>query len=82
MTNYFNYYSQKSASKWLILAIDLCIVLLTFFATYFIRFNFTLNFDIDQFLYQIPFLFVIALVSFLIVGPLKVLLDIRDLQIL
>lgn len=71
MTNYFNYYSQKSASKWLILAIDLCIVLLTFFATYFIRFNFTLNFDIDQFLYQIPFLFVIALVSFLIVGPFK-----------
>lgn len=55
----------------MILAIDLCIVLLTFFATYFIRFNFTLNFDIDQFLYQIPFLFVIALVSFLIVGPFK-----------
>ncbi|WP_034039874.1 polysaccharide biosynthesis protein [Wocania ichthyoenteri] len=69
--NYFSYYSQKYASKWLVLGIDLTIVLLTFFATYFIRFNFTLGFDINQFLFQIPFLLVIATFSFLVIGSFK-----------
>ena len=69
--NYFFYYSQKYASKWLVLGVDLAIVLLTFFATYFIRFNFTLNFDINQFLFQIPFLLVIATFSFLAIGSFK-----------
>ncbi len=69
--NYFSYYSQKYASKWLVLGIDLAIVLLTFFATYLVRFNFTLNFDINQFLFQLPFLFVIAIFSFLIIGSFK-----------
>lgn len=69
--NYFSYYSQKYASKWLVLGIDLALVTLTFFATYFIRFNFTLNFDINQFLFQIPFLTVIAAFSFLVIGSFK-----------
>ncbi|WP_341214650.1 nucleoside-diphosphate sugar epimerase/dehydratase [uncultured Wocania sp.] len=69
--NYFSYYSQKYASKWLVLGIDLTIVLLTFFVTYFIRFNFTLGFDINQFLFQIPFLLVIATFSFLVIGSFK-----------
>ncbi|MCF7568656.1 polysaccharide biosynthesis protein [Sabulilitoribacter arenilitoris] len=71
MKNYFTYYSQKYASKWLVLAIDLAIVMLAFFATYLIRFNFTLDFDINQFLFQIPFLLVIATFSFLIIGSFK-----------
>ncbi len=69
--NYFLFYSQKYASKWLVLGIDLAIVLLTFFATYFVRFNFTLNFDINQFLFQLPFLFIIATFSFLAIGSFK-----------
>jgi len=69
--NYFTYYSQKYASKWLVLAIDLSMVLITFFVAYFIRFNFTLNFDIDQFLVQLPLLFIVAGSSFLIVGSYK-----------
>ncbi len=69
--NYFLFYSQKYASKWLVLGIDLAIVLLTFFATYFVRFNFTLNFDINQFLFQLPFLFIIATFSFLVIGSFK-----------
>ncbi len=69
--NYFSYYSQKYASKWLVLAIDLTIVMLTFFMAYFIRFNFTLNFDLNQFLFQLPFLFIVASFSFLIMGSFK-----------
>ncbi|GGK29100.1 polysaccharide biosynthesis protein CapD [Yeosuana aromativorans] len=69
--HYFAYYSQKYASKWLVLGIDLSIVLVSFFIAYVIRFNFTLDFDIAQFLVQLPILFVIAACSFLIVGSFK-----------
>jgi FlaA1/EpsC-like NDP-sugar epimerase len=69
--HYFAYYSQKYASKWLVLAIDLTIVLVTFFVAYFIRFNFTLGFDLDQFLIQLPLLLIVAASSFLLVGSFK-----------
>ncbi|MFD0988669.1 polysaccharide biosynthesis protein [Mariniflexile jejuense] len=71
INNYFTYLSQKYASKWLVLAIDLAIVLVTFCASYFIRFNFTLHFDIQQFLFQLPFILVVAASSFLIIGSFK-----------
>ena len=38
---------------------------------YFIRFNFTLNFDLNQFLVQVPVLLAIASISFLLVGSFK-----------
>ncbi|MCF8273432.1 MAG: polysaccharide biosynthesis protein [Flavobacteriaceae bacterium] len=69
--HYFAYYSQKYASKWLVLAIDLTTVLVTFFITYVIRFNFTLDFDNNQFLIQLPLLLLIATTSFLLVGSYK-----------
>ncbi|WP_445955844.1 polysaccharide biosynthesis protein [Yeosuana sp.] len=69
--NYFAYYSQKYASKWLVLSIDLSIVMVTFFLAYFIRFNFSLNFDTKQFLIQMPCLLLIATTSFLMVGSFK-----------
>ncbi|HMQ45194.1 MAG TPA: polysaccharide biosynthesis protein, partial [Mariniflexile sp.] len=69
--HYFTYLSQKYASKWLVFAIDLITVLVTFCASYLIRFNFSLNFDIKQFLFQLPFVLVVAAVSFLIVGSFK-----------
>ena len=71
INNYFTYFSQKYASKWLVLAIDLAIVLSTFFIAYLIRFNFTLNFDLKQFLIQLPFLVVVATFSFLLIGSFK-----------
>ncbi|MDD7885817.1 nucleoside-diphosphate sugar epimerase/dehydratase [Flavivirga sp. 57AJ16] len=71
INNYFTYFSQKYASKWLVLAIDLAIVLSTFFMAYLIRFNFTLNFDLKQFLIQLPFLTVVATFSFLLIGSFK-----------
>ena len=69
--NYFSSFSQKYASKWLVLAIDLAIVLSTFFIAYLIRFNFTLNFDLKQFLIQLPFLATVATFSFLLIGSFK-----------
>ncbi|MDO5987860.1 nucleoside-diphosphate sugar epimerase/dehydratase [Flavivirga amylovorans] len=71
INNYFTYFSQKYASKWLVLAIDLTIVLSTFFMAYLIRFNFTLNFDLKQFLIQLPFLLIVATFSFLLIGSFK-----------
>ena len=71
INNYFAYYSQKYASKWLVFGIDLCLILATFFLAYFIRFNFTLDFDISQFLFQIPFVLLISALSFLVVGSFK-----------
>jgi len=71
INNYFTYYSQKYASKWLVLVIDLAIVLFTFCASYIIRFNFTLNFDLKQFLFQLPFVLVVAIISFFAFGSFK-----------
>jgi FlaA1/EpsC-like NDP-sugar epimerase len=71
INNYFTYLSQKYASKWLVLAIDLMVVLTTFFIVYFIRFNFTLNFDLTAFLFQIPVILLVSSISFLTIGSFK-----------
>ena len=63
--------SQKYASKWLILFLDLIIVACTFFIAYLIRFNFTLEFDFQEFIQQLPFVLFTALISFLLVGSHK-----------
>lgn len=69
--NYFTYYSQKFTSKWLVFAIDLAIVLASFFLVYFIRFNFTLNFELEQLFVQIPLMLCLTSISFLVVGSFK-----------
>ncbi|WP_298555633.1 nucleoside-diphosphate sugar epimerase/dehydratase [uncultured Algibacter sp.] len=71
INNYFAYYSQKYASKWLVFGIDLTLILFTFFLAYFIRFNFTLNFDLSQFFVELPFVFAVSALSFLVVGSFK-----------
>lgn len=58
-------------SRWLVLIIDIIIVINTFLISYLVRFNFTFNFDIYNFLHQFPFVIVVALISFLIVGSYK-----------
>lgn len=62
---------NKYASRWLVLSIDLVIVLQAFILAYLIRFNFSLNFDFNLFLYQIPFVLLVALGSFLLIGSYK-----------
>lgn len=69
--NYFAYYSHKYASKWLVFVIDLTLVSLTFLMAYIVRFNFTLNFDLNQFLVQIPILLLISSLSFMYIGSFK-----------
>lgn len=71
INNYFSHLSKKYASKWLVFAIDLAIVQFAFFAAYFIRFNFTLNFDIKQFMVQMPIVLLISTFSLLTVGSFK-----------
>ena len=63
--------SNRYASKWLVMLFDLCIVAFTFIAAYVIRFNFQLDFDIVVMFKQIPFVFLAALISFLLVGSYK-----------
>lgn len=62
---------SKNAPRWLVLIIDIYIVTNTFFLAYFIRFNFTLNFDRSALLVQLPYVITAALVSFLIIGSYK-----------
>lgn len=68
---YLNYSAQRYASKWLVLSIDLITVVFSFILSYFIRFNLTLNFDVHNFLVQIPLVATASLIAFLIVGSYK-----------
>ena len=63
--------SQRYASKWLVLCIDLLIVGFSFVLSYLIRFNLTFDFDVKNLLVQLPMVVLTALISFLIVGSYK-----------
>ena len=63
--------SHRYASKWLILLLDLCIVIFAFFFAYIIRFNFQIDFDVKQIFDQLPYVFVAAFISFMLVGSHK-----------
>ena len=63
--------SNKYASKWLVMLFDLTIVALTFIVAYVIRFNFIIDFDWVVMFKQIPFVFLAALISFVVVGSYK-----------
>ena len=71
INNYISYLSNKYVSKWLVLTIDLSIVLLTFCLSYFIRFNFTFNFKIENFFIQLPIMFFVAGISFYVFGTFR-----------
>jgi len=62
---------ERYSSKWIVLLIDLLLVVLTFVFAYFIRFDATFDFDKFILIYQIPFITLAALSSFLIVGSYK-----------
>ena len=63
--------SQKYASRWLVMLFDLIVVAFTFVIAYIIRFNFKIDFDILVMFKQIPFVFLAAFISFLLVGSYK-----------
>tara|TARA_R110002073_G_scaffold72537_1_gene177579 strand:- start:599427 stop:601307 length:1881 start_codon:yes stop_codon:yes gene_type:complete len=63
--------ANATVSRWVVLLIDVSIVLQTFFLAYLIRFNFILDFEGHHFLFQVPVVATVALLSFLIVGSHK-----------
>ena len=62
---------EKHASHWVVLFIDLVLVCVSFILSYSIRFNGSLNFEIENFKYQLPFLIIIFFISFWLVGSYK-----------
>ena len=62
---------DKYASRWVILIIDIALVCISFILAYAVRFNASLNFDVSNLYYQLPFIAAISLISFLIVGSYK-----------
>jgi len=62
---------NKYTSHWIILSIDLFMVIQCFIAAYLVRFNFSLQFETEQLVYQIPVVFIIALISFVLIGSHK-----------
>ncbi|ADV50422.1 polysaccharide biosynthesis protein [Cellulophaga sp. E16_2] len=69
--NYLNATASRYASKWLVLIVDVILVSFSFVLAYFILFNLTMNFDIHKLFVQLPFVALISLVSFLIIGSYK-----------
>ena len=61
----------RYSSKWIVLGIDLFVVGIAFMLSYFIRFNLTINFDVNKLFVQLPFVLVTAFLSFLITGSYK-----------
>ncbi|CAM1333923.1 polysaccharide biosynthesis protein [Tenacibaculum aestuariivivum] len=62
---------EKYASRWIVLIIDIFLVCISFILAYTVRFNASLNFDVDNLYYQIPFIAFLALISFLTVGSYR-----------
>ena len=61
----------RYASRWTVLAIDLCIVAVSFILAYFIRFNLSFNFDVENLWTQLPIVEVLFLLAFLISGSYR-----------
>jgi len=62
---------QNYASKWLVLAIDLVIVAITFLLAYGVQSGLTFSFSFSRFFAQLPLVTGFALISFVIVGSYK-----------
>ena len=69
--NYLLNNAQRYASKWLVLAIDILLICISFVLSYFIRFNLTLNFDTERLLIQLPLVALIAGAAFIVTGSYK-----------
>jgi len=68
---YLHKISGRYASKWLVMLFDISIVVLTFFIAYLIRFNFQFDFSLKELLAQLPYVTLVAIISFFAVGSYK-----------
>ena len=69
--NYLVNNAHRYASKWLVLLIDVCMIVVSFVLSYIIRFNLTLDFDIDKLFVQLPIISLISAASFVFTGSYK-----------
>ena len=69
--NYLVSNAHRYASKWLVLAIDVVLISISFILSYIIRFNLTFDFDTDRLWLQLPIIAVIAIISFVFTGSFK-----------
>ncbi len=69
--NYLTNNVNRYASKWLVLFIDLSTVSVSFVLSYCIRFNLSFDFDVQKLYVQLPFVVLVSLLSFLIIGSFK-----------
>ncbi len=67
----FDKHASSYTSRWVILLIDLSLSLQLFFIAYLIRFNFRMNFQQHDFLTQLPYVALVSVISFLIIGSYK-----------
>lgn len=63
--------SDRYASKYLVLLIDLFIVFISFFVAYLIRYNLSFSFSLEKFFFQAPLILAIHFISFLIFGTFE-----------
>lgn len=69
--NYLVSNAHRYASKWLVLAIDVCLIAISFVLAYVIRFNLTLNFKSEDLFVQLPIVVVVAIIAFLYTGSYR-----------
>ena len=69
--NYLVSKAQRYASKWLVLAVDVTTIAISFILSYLVRFNLTLDFETERLWLQLPIIAVIATISFLFTGSYK-----------
>ncbi|MFV0247489.1 MAG: polysaccharide biosynthesis protein [Tenacibaculum sp.] len=72
---------DKYASEWTILTVDIVLVCISFVLACFVRFDASLNFDLNKLYTQLPFIAFVSLVSFLTVGSYRGIIrhtDTRD----
>ncbi len=67
----FDKHASSYTSRWVILLIDLSLSLQMFFIAYLIRFNFRMNFQQHELLTQLPYVALVCVLSFLIIGSYK-----------
>jgi FlaA1/EpsC-like NDP-sugar epimerase len=69
--NYFFKVSNKYASKWVVLFVDIILVCISFTFTFFFRFTSRFDQHLSELLNQLPLIILISFTSFIIVGSYK-----------
>ncbi|WP_299066022.1 nucleoside-diphosphate sugar epimerase/dehydratase [uncultured Polaribacter sp.] len=69
--NFFLKALNKYASKWVVFAIDILLVCLSFILAYSIRLDISFNFEFNTIIPQLTVIFLVAAISFLIIGSYK-----------